>query len=264
MPKSEIRDCIFQLIGQDALVQTDGEYPILRLNAASWAVMKGTQTVRLIQTRMGGSDAPPEKGTLPFGTDPALFELLRGLRREQAQRLNVPPYQIFADTVLTELARCRPTTLERMRMVSGIGDVKLREFGAAFLALIATHAAEHSLATDLPPPSHTVTRAPVSTKLTPAKQLSFSLFREGVSLDEVAKRTKLTRSTVAGHLADFIQLEKPKSIAAWVPKERFDRIAAAAKASGTAFLKPIFLALNEEVPYDEIRAVIAFVELTGP
>ncbi len=260
MPKAEIRDCIFQLVGQDALVQTDGEYPILRLNAASWAVMKGTQSVRLIQTRMGGSDVSPEPGTLPFGSDPELFELLRALRREQAQRLNVPPYQIFADTVLTELARCRPTTLERMRMVSGIGDVKLREFGAAFLEVISAHAAEHGLATDLPPPRESMTRAPVSTKISPAKRVSFGLFRDGVSIDEVAQRTKLARSTVAGHLADFIQLEKPKSIAAWVPEDRFERIAAAANANGTAFLKPIFLALNEEFAYDEIRAVITFLE----
>ncbi len=260
MSKSEIRDCIFQLVGQNALVQTDGEYPILRLNAASWAVMKGTQTVRLIQTRMGGSEAASEAATLPVGSDPGLFELLRTLRREHAQRLNVPPYQIFADTVLTELARCRPTTLERMRMVSGIGDVKLREFGEAFLEVIVAHAAEHALATDLPPPRDTVARAPVSTKLSPAKQLSFSLFRGGESLDEVAKRTKLARSTVAGYLADFIQLEKPKSIAAWVPAEMAKRIAVAAQEHGTAFLKPIFLALNEEASYDEIRTWVAHSE----
>ncbi len=263
MAKPEIRDCIFQLVGQDALIQTDGEYPILRLNETSWAVMRGTQTVRLIQTRMGGSDAAAEQGALPFGSDPALFEALRQLRREHAHRLNVPPYQIFADTVLAELARCRPTTPERMRMVSGIGDVKLRDFGESFLEVIRSHATEHKLATDLPPPRESATRAPVSTKISPAKQLSFSFFREGLSLDEVAKRTKLARSTVAGHLADFIQLEKPKSIAAWVPAKLAKRIAVAAKEHGHAFLKPIFLALNEEASYDEIRTVVTFLDGGG-
>ena len=260
MGKAEIRDCIFQLVGQNALVQTDGDYPILKLNASSWAVMKGTQTVRLIQTRIPGSEATAEAGALPPGTDPALFEALRQLRREHAHRLSVPPYQIFADTVLVELARCRPTTMERMRMVSGIGDVKLREFGEAFLDAIRAHAVQHNLSTDLPPPRDSATRTPVSTKLSPAKQLSFSLFREGVPLDEVAKRTKLARSTVAGHLADFIRLEKPESIAVWVPSKLIARISVAAKEHGTGFLKPIFIALNEEASYDEIRTVVTFIE----
>ena len=259
MGKPDIRDCIFQLIGQDALLQSEGDYPVLKLNAASWEVMKARRTVRLIQTRATGP-AAAEAGTLPQGSDLALFEALRHLRREHASRLGVPPYQVFADTVLAELARCRPTTLERMRMISGVGDVKLRDFGEAFLALVRSHAAQHGLAVDLPPPREPATRAPVSGKISPAKMLSFSLFREGRSLDEAMRQTKLTRSTVSSHLADFIRAEKPPSIAKWVPVKLTERIAAAAGEYGTAMLKPIYIALNEEASYEDIRAVIAFLE----
>ncbi len=259
MAKPEIRDCIFQLVGQNALVQTEGEYPILKLNADSWAVMKGQLAVRLIQTRHGGEPAS-EKGTLPDGSDAVLFEALRQLRREHAQRLNVPPYQIFADTVLAELARCRPTTPERMRMVSGIGDVKLRDFGEAFLTLVRLHAHEHSLATDLPPPRDLPPPPPPSGKLSVAKLHSFELFRKGIALDAVIAQTKLARSTVADHLADFIRMEKPKSIAHWVTEELQVRIAAVAEEHGTARLKPAYLALNEEVGYEVIRIVFAFLD----
>ena len=259
MEKAEIRNCIFQLVGQNALVQTEGDYPILKLNQTSWAVMKGTHAVRLIQSCVAGSETA-EATTLPAGSDPALFELLRQLRRELATQLAVPPYQIFADNVLTELARCRPTSLERMRVVSGVGDVKLRDFGESFLELIRNHAEAHTLATDLPPPREAAIRVPISGKLSAAKALSFSLFRDGLSLDDVMRRTKLARATVSNHLADFIRAEKPKSIDCWVPKKLAARITAAATEHGTALLKPIFLALNEEVTYEDIRTVISFVE----
>ena len=262
MEKPQIRDCIFQLVGQNALVQTEGDYPILRLNADSWAVMKGTLNVRLIQTRSMGVEVP-EVGTLPSGSDAALFEVLRQLRREQAHRLNVPPYQIFADTVLAELARCRPTTPERMRMVSGVGDVKLRDFGPEFLAIIAAHAAEFALATDLPALRETATRAPVSTKLSPAKQLAYKLFANGAALDSVLEKTGLSRSTVGDYLADFIRAEKPSSIVQWVPAELLERIALSAREFGTARLKPVYIALKEEASYETIRIAFAFLESTA-
>ncbi|QEL13638.1 DNA helicase RecQ [Limnoglobus roseus] len=266
MAKPQIRDHVFQLLGQDVLAQSDGEYPVLKLTPASWAVMKGQKTVRLIQLKKAATEATAagktEKGTLPAGSDPELFELLRQLRRQHAARLSVPPYQIFADTILAELARCRPTTFERMRQVSGIGDVKLREFGTPFLNAIVNHSQAHKLSTDLPPPRESTSppAAAPSAKPNTTKQLSFSLFRDGSSLEDVIHQTKLTRPTVCDHLADFIRQEKPESVLAWVSEDVCERVAAAAEQHGTARLKPVYLALNEEVNYDAIRVVFAFLD----
>ena len=235
---------------------------MLKLNPASWAVMRGKQTVRLIQMR-GEEPAKREreKGTLPPDSDPELFEMLRQLRREHATRLNVPPYVIFADTVLAELARCRPTTPGRMRMVSGIGEVKLRDFGESFLNAIRSHSEARALATDLPPPREaTASAAQPAGKISAAKQLSFTLFGEGNTLEEVIHQTKLSRSTLSDYLADFIRIEKPKSIDAWVPEDVRKRVTAAAEEFGTARLKPVYIALNEQVGYDQIRMVFAFLD----
>ncbi len=262
MGKPEIRDYVYQLIGHGVLAQSEGEYPLLKLNPSSWEVMKGKRPVRLIQ-RAKPTAGKPEKGTLPAGSDPELFELLRQLRRQHAQRLNVPPYQIFTDATLAELARCRPTTLERMRLVSGIGDVKLREFGSGFLAAIVEHAKSHGLAMDLPPPRDPLPSSPPSTKITASKSASFALFRKGLTIEDVMHQTKLSRSTISDHLADFIRLEKPESIFAWVPEEVCERVAAAAEQHGMARLKPVYVALNEEVSYDAIRAVFAYLEANG-
>ena len=261
MTKPDIRNCIFQLIGQNLLAQSEGEYPVLRLNAASWAVMKGKEPVRLIQMKTEEKATKErEKATLPAGSDPQLFELLRQIRREQAMRLNVPPYVIFADTVLAELARCRPTTAARMRLVSGIGDVKLRDFGDLFLGVIRDFVAEKGLETDLPPRDAAPAPAPSAGKLSAAKTLAFQLFREGNPLDEVMHQTKLARSTVSDYLTDFIRLEKPKSIDPWVDPATRKRVTSMTEELGASRLKPVYLALGEQVGYDVIRLVFAFLE----
>ena len=69
----------------------------------------------------------------------------------------------------------------------------------------------------------------------------------------------MTTSTVAEYLAEFIQLERPASIFGWVPEDVCERVAAAADIHGTARLKPVFLELNEEVSYEHIRIVFAFL-----
>ena len=66
------------------------------------------------------------------GVDRTLFEALRELRRRSGQERQVKPYMIFGDAVLRELARVRPSTPERMRLISGVGDVKLRDFAERF------------------------------------------------------------------------------------------------------------------------------------
>jgi ATP-dependent DNA helicase RecQ len=69
------------------------------------------------------------------------------LRRQLASERQVPPYVIFSDNTLRELARIRPTTPERMRLVYGVGDSKLRDFGPQFLAVIIKRVGEQP---DLP------------------------------------------------------------------------------------------------------------------
>jgi superfamily II DNA helicase RecQ len=81
--------------------------------------------------------------------DRGLFEMPRGLRCDLAAERQVPSYVIFSDMTLRELARVRPSTPERMRMLYGIGDNRLRDFGARVLTLIADYCRQHGLAQDV-------------------------------------------------------------------------------------------------------------------
>ncbi|MGH7286766.1 MAG: HRDC domain-containing protein, partial [Myxococcota bacterium] len=77
-----------------------------------------------------------------------LFEVLRALRRSIASDLGVPPYVVFGDVTLEELARVRPSSEVRLMQVRGIGQRKRDAFGERFLAAIAEHCRERGLPLD--------------------------------------------------------------------------------------------------------------------
>lgn len=259
--KPAIRDFIYQLIGQGVLLQVGDEYPLLKLNAGSWEVMRGERTVRLVQLarREKGERATKVEGVSWEGVDRELFEVLRVLRRRLAEERGWPPYRVFSDYTLRELARIRPSSLERMRYVTGIGDAKLREFGQGFFDALNDHGEKHGLTRDQASRAAAAVepRLPLGTRPNPQREQAFELFRRGVSIDEVARQTGRAASTVSEYLAEYVRTEKPRSVAAWVPDMVYARVQAAARHFGTAKLKPIFLALGETVPYEQIRVVVA-------
>lgn len=146
---NDLRDWMYQLISQEVLIQENVEaygrpVPILKLNGGSWQVMRGQRTnIRLLKPaiRKKGERAKLSSAEAVSweSVDRDLFETMRELRREIADLRRVPPYIIFNDTTLRELARVRPSSLERMRMISGIGDSKLRDLGQTFLDVILNH-----------------------------------------------------------------------------------------------------------------------------
>jgi ATP-dependent DNA helicase RecQ len=251
--KDDLRDWIFQLIGQGVLVQAGDQYPVLKLNAASWVVMKGQQTARLIQPITKERD---ESNELPEGTDPELFETLRQLRRQKAVQAAITPELVFSDSVLAEMARGRPTTEAALKRISGVGDYRLQSFGQAFLEAIVAHCRRTGLATDVPLPKQEAAK-PKITKPSPRKDVAFQMYRSGSPIAAVAEKLSVALGTATEYLCEFIQVEKPDSIFAWVPEAVCERVAAAAEIHGTARLKPVFLEMNEEVPYEQIRVVFA-------
>jgi ATP-dependent DNA helicase RecQ len=144
--KHELREWIYQLIGQEILDQTEDEFPVLRLGNRARDLMKGTVPVRLRQPAVRKKEAAPRRyadsgrnnDLAPLvGEEKALFETLRAWRRSEAQERGVPPYVIFGDRTLRELARVRPSTLTELRGIYGVGDAKLEAFGAALIRQIA-------------------------------------------------------------------------------------------------------------------------------
>jgi ATP-dependent DNA helicase RecQ len=139
--RTEIRDWIWQLIGQGYLEQTGDQYPLLRLTPESRPLLRGEAKVRLRQPMAPQKRVEQKRRyasvdeSQPY--DRALFDTLRKWRRAQAEERGVPPYVIFSDRTLREIARARPATLTELREVYGVGDAKLESFGREVLNVIS-------------------------------------------------------------------------------------------------------------------------------
>ena len=268
--KADLRNFVYQLVGQGVLVQENlilqqgRTAPILKLNHASVEVMKGRQPVRLIQlvqksTQQSGKSQAKEISWQ--GVDHALFDSLRVLRRDIAAQRGVAPYVILSDATLRELARVRPTTQTALRMIYGIGEAKLKSLGHQILPVIADYCRIHNIATDVTGSRTAPAAKPaVSSRPNAAKDTAFQLFKLGKSIKQVAGELDRTEKTVADYLAEYITTAKPASIAPWVPDATFRRIQQAISQHGADRLKPVFVALDETVPYEYIRIVAAYLQ----
>jgi ATP-dependent DNA helicase RecQ len=191
-----------------------------------------------------------------------------------AEGRHVPPFVITSDSVLVELSRVRPTSLVLLRQVRGIGDKKLADFGDAILKLIADYCVEHKIATDIAPaklptmPAQPLATAAVTkVNRSETRLLAFKLFAEGWNLDDVKHKIERARSTTIEYLAEYIATERPASIEPWVNTALYKRIADAvagvqkhAPPEEAWRLGPIFAALDGDVPYDDIRLVVAHLK----
>ncbi|NHA13524.1 DNA helicase RecQ [Thioalkalivibrio sp. XN279] len=131
---------IRQLIHRGYLEQDIERYSVLRLTPAARPLLRGEETLELARPRVKAAakrKAPKAAAGGPY--DETLFEALRALRKALADAQGVPPYIVFGDATLVEMARRRPATPGELLEVSGVGQKKLERYGADFLAAIREH-----------------------------------------------------------------------------------------------------------------------------
>jgi ATP-dependent DNA helicase RecQ len=142
----EWRDIARALLHQGLMTQSQDGYSVLSLNDASWQVLRGERRVEVgesVKPAKGGKGAQSGKGAKPVvtGADGELFEALRALRKRLADEAGMPPYIIFNDASLREMAQRQPKTLPEFSTIVGVGQSKLAKYGDQFVELIRARAA---------------------------------------------------------------------------------------------------------------------------
>ena len=141
----QVRGYVDQLLAGGWLRQTEGDYPVLQLTADGLALMKDPAAApdlalaRQRKPEKGRSARDRQSAASWEGVDRDLFESLRVLRLHLARARAVPPYVIFHDTTLRELARVKPETVDELRHVYGVGQRKADDYGTAILEVIREH-----------------------------------------------------------------------------------------------------------------------------
>ena len=262
LPKKTLQNLVYQLVDQGLLDRLGGDRPILQLNDNSIAVLKNQRPVQLIEPKAGPVRKTGMEETSWEGVDRELFEHLRELRKRIAAERGVPAFVILGDNTLRELASVRPSTSQSLRRVRGIGDHKMADFGSRLLEAITSFCQARALATDVVINAATVMPARQS-KANPLKEQAFALFAQRRSIDEAAAATGRARSTLGQYLEEYILRDRLTDVSAWVDLATYERIRQAAMGLEVRRAKPVFEALNGEVPYESIRVVMAHLEVTS-
>ena len=138
-PRKHVMNWTHQLVDQGLLERTTDDHPVLKLNAASWEVLRGERRVSLIKPREGRVKKTRAERESWEGVNQGLFEHLRQVRRELAEERQVPAFVIFSDAALRDMARRKPRTEEEFLAVHGVGTVKLQNFGRRFVSEIRAY-----------------------------------------------------------------------------------------------------------------------------
>jgi len=137
-----LRDVIRHLVMEGYLAQTGGEYPVLRLNPKSQAVLSGEETLTMKRAKELPRQPKADKSraaTQAAAPDDGLLRELKRLRLQLAQEANVPAFVIFSDATLLDMCRRKPHSAMELLKVSGVGQVKLERYGKDFLAVFRAH-----------------------------------------------------------------------------------------------------------------------------
>ncbi|MFD1293783.1 DNA helicase RecQ [Lutibacter holmesii] len=184
--------------------------------------------------------AKPKKDTL--------FERLRKLRQEIAIAENIPAYLVFSDAALKEMERARPMSETDFLDISGVGQRKLEVYGEDFIAEIVSFSNE-KIKTRKKKDTHKVT---------------YQLYKEGLTIDEIAKKRNLKSTTIFSHLAKLYADGKDIDIYDFVTKEEVERVRKAKdELENPQALKPYFEHFNAEIEYFKIRLALTILDADG-
>ena len=145
-PKHFWRGILNDLIAQGGVVRTGDKYPVLHVSPSGREVLFGRKGFHVLKQKQKQKKAQRRRGRAVDAPavefDDELFGRLRSLRTRLAKRQNVPPYIVFSDRTLHEMAAYLPATPEQMNEITGVGEQKLKRYGKQFLAEIASFVAD--------------------------------------------------------------------------------------------------------------------------
>jgi ATP-dependent DNA helicase RecQ len=257
--KADWQRYLRELISLGYLAVSEDAYPVLKLTGKSGAVLKGQQKVELIASQ---TIEEREQEIIPY--EAGLLDELKLKRRDIALNENVPAYIILSDAALIEMATYLPQTLDELRLISGFGDVKLARYGREFLIPIKNYCVKYSLSSRIKQKSLKRERKPrrertdTSPRGNDTKVETFSLYRSGKSVAEIASQRGLAATTIESHLSHFVQTGE-MDVLELVTQEKIPAIQDAIESYGIDRLSPLKEVLGDNYSYGEIKAVIGWM-----
>ncbi len=250
--ENELLQIIRQLTNMNYIFKTEGQYPILNITKKGAAFLQSKEKLELNKP-VGDISSIKQKIDLNFNLE--LFNELRELRKGLAQKENVPPFVVFGDRSLQEMAYYFPQTKEDFGHISGVGDKKLTQYGDIFLSVIANFSKNNNIE-PIPLANKNKTIIKTVTIKTKFNFKTKELIIKKIPIKRIAKIQNLRSDTIINHLEKLIDAgEKLDLEYLKLPRDNYETIKNAFIECGDEKLKPVFEYLKEKYPYDEIKLV---------
>ncbi len=236
---------IIQLINQGYCQIAFHLNNVLQLTEFSKKVLFEGEKIELttpVEIKKETKEVIKEKKSKKAASD-TLFERLRKLRYRIAQEEDIAAYLVFSDATLREIERERPLTDDDFLAISGVGQRKLEVYGGEFIEEIKTFLGEKK-------------RKKKDTTLE-----TYNLYKDGLSVDEIAHKRNLKPQTIFSHLSKLYLDGKDVSLDEFIDADIVKQIANAKKVLGNeTALKPYFEFLGEKIPYEQIRIGLTILQ----
>ncbi|MRG84810.1 DNA helicase RecQ [Salinibacillus xinjiangensis] len=254
--EKDIVGLINYLLAEEYLKLTEGKYPVVQLTSKVVAVLKGEASIYKKMTIV--KEQKSEENN-------ELFEILRSIRKEIADEESVPPYVVFSDVTLKEMATYYPMDEQNMLNIKGVGNTKFEKYGLLFIKAIQSYVEKN----EITPPVRNQSNQPTVTTIkekstideqfgdTPSYVISYKLYHEqGMAIKEIATERNYSPMTIQKHLIRCIQEGYTLNWHEIYSDEQEKLIIETCERVGTDRLKPIKEALPEEIDYFMIQVVL--------
>lgn len=193
----------------------------------------------------------PKKKVLKTTGDSLLAVRLRELRDDIATAENIPHFQVFTQEALYGMCEALPRTPAQLKKVKGMGKIRVRKYGEEIIEVIKSYCKEKGLE------DHSEPIVEVEKK--PSHQISLELFKQGFSIQEIAKERSLTQTTIESHLAKYIP-SGDINILELIPLKRYQKLVKEIESTEFSNLKELKTILDDSYSYMEIKMTLSSLE----
>lgn len=257
--KEDLRRIISQLLARKLMEKSGGEYPVLELSPRGNDFLRKREKIYLPQLESRVKLSQP-RDAAEIEYDRELFEKLRLLRKTSADEKGVPPFVVFGDLALRQMAAYLPQSEESFAKISGVGREKLKQYGKIFTEAIQAYAQENDLG-EKDIPGRRRARPLRLNRLGPTYRETKGLVLQKMPIETMARVRGLTAGTITAHLEKLVAAGEEMDLDYLRPRvEKFAEIKAAFKKSGGKALTPVREILGEQFSYEELRIARLFIK----
>lgn len=241
---------ILQMLNMGLVDVAYDQHHALKITPAGARVLRGEDTVQFVsldyieERAIAASSKEKRSTSKRKEAEEVLFDALRELRFSLAKKANIPPYHVFTDKTLDEMARMMPANEVDMKKISGVGDKKYARYGKLFIDEITKFIQEQDKA---------------GSKIQGTTQdVTYAYYRQGMPVGIIAKERDLKPQTIYTHLAELYEKGYDINIRDFIDKSDLKKICESLEAKGVpAKLKTLHERMQGRFDYDKLRLAVA-------